>query len=95
MALLKYGHANFSLEILEYHEVELLLSKEQFYIDLIEPDYNILKTAGSSFGYKHSPEAIEKIRAASLARKVSAETIEKMSEALLGNKNSLGKKWYI
>ena len=42
-ALLKYGHKNFRLEILEYSNKEDLLSREQYYINMIKPEYNILK----------------------------------------------------
>jgi group I intron endonuclease len=60
-ALLKHGYSNFSLYILEYCEKNNVLVREQYYIDLLVPEYNILKKAGSSLGYKHSTEAIEKI----------------------------------
>jgi len=60
-ALIKYGYSNFSnpsgvpsaacgvrsLEILEYCTAENAVSREQYYIDLLKPYYNILKTAGS------------------------------------------------
>lgn len=39
-----------------------LLSLEQYYIDLINPSYNILQLAGNSFGYKHTPESLQKMR---------------------------------
>lgn len=62
-ALLKYGYSSFSLEILEYCDRSIAVSREQYYIDLLNPEYNILKKAGSSLGYKHSEETIEKLRA--------------------------------
>jgi len=40
----------------------ILLSLEQYYIDLIKPNYNILQLAGNSFGYKHTPETIQRMR---------------------------------
>jgi len=40
----------------------ILLSLEQYFIDLINPNYNILPLAGNSFGYKHTPETILKMR---------------------------------
>jgi len=40
-ALSKYGYSNFSLNILEYCEPSLLISREQYYIDLLKPEYNI------------------------------------------------------
>lgn len=60
-ALLKYGYSSFSLSILEYCSVENLIEREQFYIDLLEPGYNICKTAGSTLGKIHSEEARVKI----------------------------------
>ncbi len=50
-ALLKYGYSNFSLDILEYCSPDLLLIKEQYYIDILNPEYNILKIAGSRLNY--------------------------------------------
>lgn len=64
-SLLKYGYSNFSLEILEYCDPDkkVLINREQYYIDLLEPDYNLLKKAGSLLGFKHSEETIEKFKA--------------------------------
>lgn len=52
-ALLKYGFSNFSLEILEYCNLENYIKREQYYLDYLKPDYNIVKLAGSTLGYKH------------------------------------------
>lgn len=49
-ALLKYGYSAFSLHILEYCSPNDLIPREQYYIDLYKPEYNILKVAGSSKG---------------------------------------------
>lgn len=38
-ALLKYGFSNFTLEILEYCSEENLLKREQYYLDLLKPQY--------------------------------------------------------
>lgn len=38
----------------------MILLREQYYIDLIQPKYNILKVAGSSLGYKHTEESFAK-----------------------------------
>ena len=45
-ALLHYGHENFSLEILEYCDKKVIIEREQYYIDLIKPEYNIQSIAG-------------------------------------------------
>jgi len=42
-ALLKYGYSNFSLEILEYCGSNVLKKREQYYINILKPEYNILK----------------------------------------------------
>lgn len=46
-AILKYGYGNFSIDILEYCDISTLIEREQYYIDLLEPEYNILKIAYS------------------------------------------------
>lgn len=51
-AILKYGHENFTLEILEYCDKNLIIEREQYYLDLLKPIYNILLVAGSPLGRK-------------------------------------------
>lgn len=46
-ALLKYDYVGFRLEILEYCPSSIVLDREQFFIDKFQPEYNILKVAGS------------------------------------------------
>ncbi len=72
-SLLKYGFSNFSLEILEYCNLEDLLKREQFYLDILKPEYNILEKAGSTLGYKHSEESIKKMRDFILSDEVMAK----------------------
>lgn len=62
-ALLKYGYSSFQLEILEYCEVSHLTEREQYYLDLLKPEYNILLKAGSSLGFKHTEKTLLKMRA--------------------------------
>jgi group I intron endonuclease len=91
--LLKYGYSNFKLEILEYCDPKNVVQREQYYLDLFQPEYNILKTAGSSLGFKHTEETLAKFRvrkhseetlAKFRVRSHSEETKQKMSEAKLG-----------
>ena len=42
-AVNKYGITNFKFRIIELCEKELLISKEQYYIDKLKPKYNIYK----------------------------------------------------
>lgn len=74
-ALLKHGYSNFSLSILEYCDYKNCLVREQYYIDILQPEYNILKKAGSSVGYLHSEQAKAKISKANKGRIRSPEAI--------------------
>ncbi len=71
-AILKYGYSNFTLEILEYCEPDKTVTREQYYIDLLKPEYNILTTAGSTFGYKHTKETLEKFKSRVLSDEARA-----------------------
>lgn len=79
-ALLAHGFDNFRLDILEHCKPSELINREQYYIDLLKPDYNILKVAGSSLGVKRSIETIAKIREGALSR--SEEALAKNREHL-------------
>jgi len=61
-SLLKYGYSNFSLQILEYCTPDKVIEREQYYIDLYKPSYNILPIAGSTLGFKHSLGTLDKLR---------------------------------
>jgi group I intron endonuclease len=67
-ALLKYGSSSFKLEILEYCDPNVVLDREQQYLDSLRPEYNILKVAGSLLGYKHTGEAKAKMSQSALNR---------------------------
>nr|ATI20437.1 GIY-YIG endonuclease [Juglanconis juglandina] len=58
-SILKYGYSKFRLEILEYCELDILNEREQYYLDTLNPEYNILKFARSFRGFKHSEASIE------------------------------------
>jgi group I intron endonuclease len=49
------------LEILEYCDRDKCIEREQYYIDLLRPEYNILQTAGSRLGSQQSEETKAKI----------------------------------
>ena len=48
-AILADGYLSFKVKILEYCDKEDTFTKEQYYIDLLKPKYNIPKVAGGSF----------------------------------------------
>ena len=55
-AVNKYGEDRFSFEIIEECGTFEVVEREQHYIDILNPKYNILKTAYSSIGAKRSDE---------------------------------------
>lgn len=61
-ALIKYGYGSFSLDILEYSSRSNVLLREQYYLDLLKPEYNILNIAGSILGYIHTENTLAKMR---------------------------------
>jgi hypothetical protein len=70
--LLMYGYSNFTLEILEYCDSSETIQRELYYLDLLKPEYNILLTAGSRLGSKHSEQAKAKISAAAIGNNNSS-----------------------
>lgn len=94
-ALTLHTHSAFSLSILEYIDITnlsveesrvLILEREQVYLDLVfsedEPNtYNLLQSAGSSLGFKHTDGAKALIGTAQSGKTYSEETIAKMIEA--------------
>lgn len=85
-SLLKYGYSGFRLEILEYCSYNVLIQREQFYFDVFNPEYNILKIAGSPLGYRHSEASKKLISLATSNREVSESTRDIKRNVLLGKK---------
>lgn len=85
-AVQKYGIENFTFIVLEECEPTktALLALEQHYIDTLNPEYNIMRVAGSRLGSKQSEEVKEKVRQANLGRKNSPEAIANMKAAAIG-----------
>ena len=82
VALLKHGFSNFSLDILEFCEVNKLMEREKYYFGKLSPEYNILKVPGSpdrGKGWKHSEASLEKMRLAALNK--PAEMLAQLSLA--------------
>lgn len=88
-ALLKYGFSNFSLEILEYCDGSEAIAREQYYLDLLKPEYNIVKTAGSTLGYKHTPESLIKMREFVLSDEVREKKVLAAVKAGAANRKSV------
>jgi group I intron endonuclease len=76
----KYGEGALRYEVLFYCDPSDVLMYEQRAIDILEPEYNIVRSAGSPLGFRHTDEAKAKIAAASRAQ--SEETREKRRASL-------------
>lgn len=92
-AINKYGLDNFNLVILEILpdlDAKILLKKEQYWISLLEPIYNVLTVAGNSSGFKHTEETKELLKLKTLGRKHTEEVRLLMSE----NRKGVNSTWY-
>lgn len=70
----KYGAAAFRFEVLEICESAQCEIYEQFYLDKLQPAYNICRTAGSSLGRPVNEETRARIGAAHKGKKYTKET---------------------
>jgi group I intron endonuclease len=78
----------FLFEVIEECEKvkEIILEREQYYIDYLNPIFNVCKTAGNCLGVKHDPETCKKISEANsgdrngfFGKTHTPETLKKMS----------------
>lgn len=78
----KYGESSFSFSILESVDCDSLITREQHWIDKLSPRYNVIPTAGSQAGLRHSEATKKKISEICKARGISSEQREKMLAGL-------------
>lgn len=67
----KYGKESLVFEIVEHCEIDKLIEREQYYLDLLLPPLNSYKIAGSPKGFKHSEETKRKQSERQKGRKVT------------------------
>lgn len=92
----KYGEDGLSFQVIEVvQNPDELITREQFWLDFLCPEYNICKTAGSRLGTKHTIDALEKMRAASTGRIKTPEEIKKRVETLKSLRGGRPLKKYI
>lgn len=92
-ALNKYSYDKFYLIIIEYCNKDELVEKEQYWINTLNPTYNVLNTAYNSIGYKHTEEYKVLMSELAKLRTHTEETKYKIKDALSGSKNTFfGKK---
>jgi group I intron endonuclease len=96
----KYGEESFVFELIEEVEVELLLEREQHYLDTLRPwdrniGFNSCRMAGNTLGRKASEETKRKMSESRKGRvspmkgkTFSEESRRKISESLKGRKHS-------
>ena len=72
-ALIKYGYSNFKWEVLEYCAPEVRFVRENYYIKVCSPEYNIVlesNTTPSRVGYIHKDSTKSLILLSQPARKM-------------------------
>jgi group I intron endonuclease len=78
----KYSEAAFGFAIFELVDNKAdLIAREQHFIDILNPEYNIHRIAGSSLGYKASLEARAKLSNVTALNWQDASHRERMREA--------------
>ena len=85
----QYGREAFDFEILETIDIDdnikdKLLKREQFWIDNLKPEYNVLLVAGSNLGYHHTEETKKKISESTTGVKKSEEHAKHIREGQSG-----------
>lgn len=84
----KYGESVFEFRKLLICSKANLILYEQAAMDALNPEFNILRVAGSCLGVKRGPETGAKISAANTGRKHSAEARANMAASRIGHKVS-------
>lgn len=86
----KHGINSFIFITLEETSLENLLTREQFWIDTLKPEYNIRKFADSNLGcrWKLSETTKKKIGIATKNRIVTSEHKSNLQKALTGKQKS-------
>lgn len=97
-------HGGLKFRTLELCPVDCLIKREQFYIDTLNPFFNICRIAGATYGQKpwlgkrHTQETKDKIRSTNIKTKSDSKKErwdkrnKKISDRMKGNKIWLGRK---
>ena len=92
-AVKKYGEKNFELIVLEKCSKNVLIEREQYFMDILQPEYNLSKIAGR---IEMTPEVRTKMSTALIGNtrtkghKHTGKTKRKIGAAMRGNKYMLG-----
>lgn len=90
----KYGPDAFTFEVIELILFpEMLVTREQYWIDRLNPWFNIARVAGSNLGMRYSPDSVEQSRVARTGMKRTPEQCENIGASRRGKPSTyLGKK---
>ena len=80
----KYKQSTFIFTVIEITDLENLIEREQYWIDTLNPEYNICPTAGSPLGREVTIETRLKISISQKGKIIPNEQKAKMSKAKLG-----------
>ena len=84
----KYGEEALHFTVLEFVDDSLqLIPREQVFLDLLSPEYNIAPIAGSALGVRHTNATRNRMSQAQRGHRVSEKTKRKISEALSGERH--------
>jgi len=84
-AWIKHGAESFRFEVLEsVPRRELLVEREQYWINSLKPEYNATPTAGSCLGRVLSLKTRIKISRSQIGRKNSVESNERRRASMIG-----------
>lgn len=74
----KYGLDDLIFGILEFCPKEKLIEREQYWMDTLNPEFNICKVAGSSLGRFHTKETKQRIKTKLTGRSLPEETKQRI-----------------
>ena len=86
----KYGESDLVFSLIICCNKENLISFEQFYIDSLNPYFNIRKIAESNLGTKRTDQQKRKLSMSQKGIRRSQQFKDKISILKMGNKNNLG-----
>ena len=84
----KHGEEVFRFEVIEYWEPEFLVSMEQWWMNMLCPEYNLAPVARSSFGVMRTDETKAKMSKARKGVNLSDKHKANISAAKIGRKRT-------
>lgn len=96
-SVLKYGWNNFKFGILEYVSLsdnknenrKLILEREQYYLNIINPSFNICKFAGSPLGVKHGISFSINLSKARRGKRIKTEALKTIKPRIISSDTRL------